>query len=123
MKKPISILLIILIIGGGFFAFKAGIFDLNSDSYYVKITTDGKVKEVKIDDGSIIKKYDYNFEAFNEKGTKIDITFFATKNLKKDRYLKITPKTTKDNEVNEIKTYEEVSKDKVPSKALENLDK
>ncbi|WP_194190892.1 YxeA family protein [Clostridium chrysemydis] len=123
MKKPISILLIILVLGGGFFAFKAGILDLNSDAYYVKITTDGKVKEVKIVDGSIIKKYDYNFKAYNEKGTEIDVTFSAVKNLKKDRYLKISPKTTKDNEVNEIKTYEEVSKDKVPSKALSNLDK
>lgn len=123
MKKTISILLIVLVLGGGFFAFKAGILDLNSDAYYVKITVDGKIETTKLDDGSSVNRFNYDLTAYNEDGKKLDVTFFAPKNLTKSRYLKIIPKSTKENEVNQIKTYEEVSKDKVPSKALENLDK
>lgn len=59
----------------------------------------------------------YKQQAFNKDGKKKVLTFTADHELKTDRYLKIYNKGA------HIETYEEVSEQNVPEKALQQLNK
>ncbi|OFI48874.1 hypothetical protein BG261_05670 [Floricoccus tropicus] len=59
----------------------------------------------------------YTQTAAYEDGKTRKITFNGINELKVDRYLKLTTKGA------HVETYEEISKDEVPEKALEKIDK
>lgn len=112
MKKIIITIISVLFIGG--IAFAAYYFyfgkQLNAEEYYVKITQDGE----KTSEGAF--NYSYNLPAYNKDGEEKRISFTADKNLRKGAYLKLYYKPVKG-----VTTFEEVSQDKLPSKAADKL--
>ncbi|MBC1470337.1 YxeA family protein [Listeria seeligeri] len=112
MKKIIITIVSVLFIGG--IAFAAYYFyfgkQLNAEEYYVKITQDGE----KTSEGAF--NYSYNLPAYNKDGEEKRISFTADKNLRKGAYLKLYYKPIKG-----VTTFEEVSQDKLPSKAADKL--
>lgn len=89
---------------------------INKDVYYVQITTDGEVEEYKLNSGEIAKTYWYELPSYDENGKEAILKFSATKNLRKDAYLKLYVKGGK-----EVSSYNEVQFDEIPTKVQEKL--
>lgn len=75
------------------------------------------VKTQKLDSVNGYGTASYTQTAAYEDGKTRKITFNGISELKVDRYLKLTTKGA------HVETYEEISKDEVPEKALEKIDK
>lgn len=90
---------------------------LNKDTYYVQITADGLLEKTKLDNGEIMKRYEYKMDAVNENGDKKELEFSANKNLRKDAYLKIYVK--KDTAT--VTSYDEVAEKELPKKVKSSL--
>jgi len=84
---------------------------LNKDTFYVHITTDGKVEEYKANDGQILQTYWYELPAFKENGEEMTLKFSAQKNLRLDAYLKLYVKKE-----NEVTSYDEIQFEDMPAK-------
>lgn len=91
---------------------------INKDTYYVQVTTDGEVEEYKLSTGEIAQTYWYELPSYNENGKEEKLKFSATKNLRKDAYLKLYVKGGK-----EVSSYDEVQFDEIPTKVQEKLKK
>lgn len=89
---------------------------LNKDSYYVQISADGEVEEIKLDSGEIVETYWYELPSYNESGEEKTLKFSAGKNLRKDAYLKLYVKNG-----DEVSSYDEVKFHDIPRKAQEQL--
>ncbi|MEK4427172.1 YxeA family protein [Solibacillus sp. FSL K6-1523] len=89
---------------------------INKDAYYVQIATDGEVEEYKLNTGEIAHTYWYELPSYDESGKEVILKFSATKNLRKDAYLKLYVKKEK-----EVSSYNEVQFDEIPKKAQEKL--
>lgn len=89
---------------------------INKDAYYVQITTDGEVEEYKLNTGEIAQTYWYELPSYDESGKRVILKFSATKNLRKDAYLKLYVKKEK-----EVSSYNEVQFKEIPKKAQEKL--
>ncbi|RIL79226.1 YxeA family protein [Staphylococcus cohnii] len=59
----------------------------------------------------------YTQKAYDEQGESRNLTFTASQSLKLDKYLKITHKGA------HVATYEEVNKQDIPKKAIEEIEK
>ncbi|MBC1974280.1 YxeA family protein [Listeria booriae] len=118
MKKLfISLIVIIVIIGGAMLAIRFINFNrLGADTYYVKITQDPKITSGHASDGSAYNDYNYNLPGYNKDGKEKDMEFIAQKNLRKDAYLEVFWKEDKG-----VTSYEEVKKADIPKKAAEQL--
>ncbi|MFJ7738283.1 YxeA family protein [Lysinibacillus sp. NPDC097287] len=89
---------------------------INKDTYYLQVTTDGELEEYKLNTGEIAKTYWYELPSYDERGKEQTLKFSATKNLRKDAYLKLYVKNG-----NEVTSYNEVQFDEIPPKAQEQL--
>lgn len=87
---------------------------MGTDKYYVQITKDGEKLKDKLEDGYI--NYQYKLPGFDEKGKEKTLEFKADKNLRKDAFLRIYYSEKKG-----VKSWEEVKKDEIPTKAKEKL--
>lgn len=90
---------------------------LNKETYYVQVTQDGILETNKLDNGEVVKTYNYKLAAVNEKGKLKDLDFTATKNLKIDAYLKLYVK----NDGVSVSSYDEVKEKDLPKKVKENI--
>lgn len=115
MKKVIfGIIAFIVVIGvAGFTFYKVS---YGGTSYYVQILKDGKKTTGVADGGKTYHSYDYDQEAFDDKGDSKTIKFTATHNLKHDAYLKLTYNKSKG-----VTNWEKVETSKVPKPALNKL--
>ena len=116
MKKILFglVALLLILIGGSFAWYKV---TYGGATYYVQIKEDGKAKEEVLSNGEHIKRYDYSLEAFDTNGNEKTIKFDADHNLRHEAYLKLTY-----NKVKGVTNWEEVQKNKVPTKALKHLE-
>ncbi|MEG0385670.1 YxeA family protein [Solibacillus cecembensis] len=89
---------------------------LNKDTYYVQVTIDGELEEFRLDTGEIAESYWYELPSYDESGEEQTLKFSATKNLRKDAFLKLYVKGGK-----EVSSYDEVQFDEIPTKAQEKL--
>ncbi|MFJ7951961.1 YxeA family protein [Lysinibacillus sp. NPDC096418] len=89
---------------------------INKDTYYVQVTTDGELEEYKLNTGKIAETYWYELPSYDESGKERTLKFSATKNLRKDAYLKLYVKGGKG-----VSSYDEVQFDEIPTKAQEKL--
>ncbi|MBZ8172739.1 YxeA family protein [Staphylococcus cohnii] len=90
---------------------------ITNEAYYVKTQKPTKVEHNKDDNGESFVTYNYKQDGYNKKSEKrhLDFNGFGEKPLKTDHFLKL------DTELGHVQSYEEVSKNKVPKKALNQL--
>ncbi|GGE74158.1 YxeA family protein [Priestia taiwanensis] len=115
MKRTIGILSVLVILTTALM----GCSSLNrmfKDEYYVQITGDGEFKVEKADGGQDFKSYNYKLTGFDEKANDKEMEFTATKNLRKDAYLRVYYSDDKG-----VTSWEEVKGNEVPEKALNKL--
>lgn len=91
---------------------------LNKEAYYVQITTDGDVEEIKLNSGEIMKMYWYELPAYDENGKEQTLKFSGRKNLRHDAYMKLYV----DNETG-VTSYDEVKFNELPAKVQELMKK
>ncbi|MFC4652017.1 YxeA family protein [Lactococcus nasutitermitis] len=114
MKKLATIIVVLaLIVGAGFAWYKVS---YGGETYYVKITENGKKVMKKDDTGKSWVFYDYSQKAFNKNGKEKALDFSADHNLRQQAYLKVT-----DNKTKGVTNWEEVKQNQVPTKALTKL--
>ncbi|MBB2508405.1 putative protein YxeA [Staphylococcus cohnii subsp. cohnii] len=75
------------------------------------------VKTKKPDEFLEYDRVSYTQKAYDEQGESRNLTFTASQSLKLDKYLKITHKGA------HVATYEEVNKQDIPKKAIEEIEK
>ncbi|MBA1354877.1 MULTISPECIES: YxeA family protein [Staphylococcus] len=75
------------------------------------------VKTKKPDEFLEYDRVSYTQKAYDEQGESRNLTFTASQSLKLDKYLKITHKGA------HVATYEEVKKQDIPKKAIEEIEK
>lgn len=109
----VALIVIIIIIGGAVLAMRFVNFNrIGADTYYVKITTDGKVTKGQASDGTNYTDYNYDFQGYNEEGEEKQLNLIAQKNLRKGAYLEVFVKEDKG-----VTSYEEVKQADVPKKS------
>ena len=102
--------------------------EINTDVFYVKVTQDGKERKepyIKNGEKKMFIYYQYeNVDAYDKKGKKIKVRFTSDKKqLRKDSYLEIRVRDTKEDTTNEIISYKEVNGDDVPDNVKIKLDR
>ncbi|BFK82498.1 YxeA family protein [Clostridium baratii] len=89
-----------------------------TSEYFVQINTDGKLEPDRD-----LWPYYYETNAYNKDGDEIKVRFYAEKNLRKGAYLSLAVLGDKDkNDIHDIRLYEEVNPNQVPSIAKSDLD-
>ncbi|EJO5347392.1 YxeA family protein [Clostridium botulinum] len=116
MKKLIILIILIAIIAGGGFAYSK----MSVKECYVKIEQNGKQQLENTPDGPV-KRYIYNLKAYDEKGNEVPVEFYTDKNLRLNAYLCVKVMKPVNNTKNKIKTYEEVTAQKLPEKVKQKL--
>ncbi|MBC1475593.1 YxeA family protein [Listeria grandensis] len=117
MKKLLIALIVLIIIGGGLLALRFINFNqIGADTYYVKITTDGKTTSGRASNGQAYTDYNYNLPGYDENGKEKEMAFIAQKNLRKDAYLEVFWKEDKG-----VTSYKEVKQTDLPKKAADKL--
>ncbi|EOH89678.1 YxeA family protein [Enterococcus villorum] len=117
MKKLISLLVILAVfIGGSFVAYH---YFYGGTAYYTKITTLGTRENEKDDESHDTTHYIYNQTAYNKDGEskQVVLSEFREKPLKLNAYLKLKVNPRKG-----VISWEEVSHDEVPKKAIEKIE-
>lgn len=123
--KVITVIFAVVVIGAlGFFLFRMlGTQDYNkigADAYYTRITGAGEPQENNYTDShgkqQVDVRYRYDLKAYDQSGQARDLDFTASKQLRKDAYLKVYYKKGKG-----VTTFEEVQKNKLPAKAAAKL--
>ncbi|WP_342508178.1 YxeA family protein [Sporosarcina sp. FSL K6-2383] len=117
MKKLIVTIVVIAVIVG----LILGLRNINpnrlgADSYYIQITDSGDTIEDKISTGEVMIRYEYTLPAFDKKGNKKELTFTSGHELRKDAYINLFWKENKG-----VTSYQEVQKEDIPEKALNEL--
>lgn len=102
--------------------------EINTDVFYVKVTQDGKERKepyIKNGEKKIFIYYQYeNVDAYDKNGKEIKVRFTSDKKqLRKDSYLEIRVRDTKEDTTNEIISYKEVNDDDVPNNVKIKLDR
>lgn len=117
MKKGIiaGVVVLVIIIGFVLFIQNVNINRLGAEQYYVQIQ-DGKQMEDKTDDGKKYTYYEYTQEGFDKSGKEQTLTFTATRELRKDAYLRVYVKDKK------VGSYQEVQASELPEKAKQKLE-
>ena len=96
--------------------------EIGASKYYVQINKDGNKEYDGKYNGEDVYTYRYNnIKAYNSKGEKIEVKFFADKNLRKEAFLLVKVKDIKDNKENDILSYEEVKQSELPKKVKESF--
>lgn len=117
MKKFIVILSIVIIGSGlGLYYYYYG-----GGSYYTEITSEGKeIVHIVDDTKEEINDYQYSQPAFNENGDERQLTFNGSigRPLKHNAFIKL-----KVNRIKGVVSWEEVTKDTIPEKALSRIKK
>lgn len=122
MKKPLVISALLVL----FSSFTIGcersptINRMGTEQYYVQITNNGEIKK---------NQRFYTLSTYNKDGVEKTVTFGSVKSenkpLKENAFIRlyVDQKDKKNTEINhrEIKSYEEVQKDDLPSKVKEKL--
>ncbi|WP_430534561.1 YxeA family protein [Listeria rocourtiae] len=118
MKKlMLTLIIIVIIIGGAMLTMRFVNFNrVGADTYYVKITTDGKVTKGQASDGKSYTNYNYSLQSYNENGEEKQLELIAQKNLRKGAYLEVFVKEDKG-----VTSYEEIKQKDVPKKAADKL--
>lgn len=115
-------ILCVIFFGGLLFGSKINLKEIGTSKYYVQINKDGNKEYDGKYNGEDIYSYKYNnVKDYNSKGKKIDVKFFADKNLRKKAFLLVKVKDVKDNEENDIISYEEVKQSELPKKVKEGF--
>lgn len=118
MKKLLSIIILFaLLTAGAWFGYN---YYYGGKEYYTQITTSGEVETGKFDTGEKYTEYNYTQSAFDENGEKTvqKLREVRDQPLRINAYLKL-----KVNDRKGVLSWEEVSEQKVPDKALEQLKK
>ena len=91
--------------------------DHSGETYYTCLVTPGKYIK-KIEESNDCIEYKYKAPGFNEKGKKLDLEFYSFRDraLKSGAYLSVVY-----NKDNGVISYNEVSKEEIPAKAMEGL--
>lgn len=96
--------------------------EIGSDKYYVQILKDGDEKTEFFDNMGKVAFYEYNnIDAYNKKGKKIQVSFEASKNLRKGAFLEVRVRNPKFEESNSILSYKEVKENELPKLVKEKL--
>lgn len=107
----------LFVFGGAFWYYQT---NYGGKIYYTKITTDGKVIDVKKmnSDKLLMVDYVYELPAYNKEGEKINTEFQSTigRRLKKGAYLKL-----KVNKIKGVLSWEEVGEKDLPIVVKEKL--
>lgn len=112
MKKLIGIIVVVLLIGGGFTITNGNtILKLGTTKYYVKTIKD--YKDISNQNKDHYTQYEYNIKGYDKNGNEKVLTFTTDKVLKVDRYLEVAEKN------DEVKAYEEVKANNLPKKVKE----
>lgn len=89
-----------------------------TSEYFVQVNTNGK-----LDTDRDLWPYYYEATAYNKYGDETKVRFYAEKNLRKGAYLSLAVLGDKDNnDIHDIRLYEEVNPNKIPSIAKDALD-
>ncbi len=112
MKKIIGIIVVTLLIIGGFTITNGNIIlKLGTTKYYVK--TIKNYKDISNQNKDHYTQYEYNIKGYDKGGNEKVLTFTTNKVLKVDRYLEVAEKN------DEVKAYEEVQANDLPKKVKE----
>ena len=117
MKKIIAVLIVLLGVTFSGCSIIDGM-DKSGDTYYVKITAEGKKENLEKEGGGTYIDYRYQIKGYNAEGKEQDLDFYANKDrsLKLNAYLKVTYQAKKGKEP-QVTSWEEVDKADVPEKA------
>ncbi|OZI13622.1 hypothetical protein CEW92_00445 [Bacillaceae bacterium SAS-127] len=118
MKKLVIFIGILAALFVGFILFiqNVNVNRLGADSYFVKITTDGKEIGDITDTGEKWTRYEYQLEAVNEKGETKPLEFTSQNPLHHDAYLEVFVKGE-----NEVTSYQEVQQAELPDRVKKEL--
>ncbi|WP_338751424.1 YxeA family protein [Bacillus sp. FJAT-52991] len=108
--------LVALFVGFILFIQNVNLNRLGAESYFVKITTDGKKIEDVTDTGEKWTSYEYELEGVNEKDEVKTLNFTSHKQLRHDAYLEVFVK-----DENEVTSYQEVQQAELPDKVKKKL--
>lgn len=111
-----ALVLLLFVVGAGIALTAIDWNRLGAESYYVKITEDGKEFEDRVSPTEVYKRYEYSFEGYNADGEAKTLAFTSHKNLRHGAYLEIFYKGKKG-----VTSYEERPETEVPEKAKEQL--
>jgi len=90
---------------------------IGTEKYYVQITVDGKETDAKSMEGEIMgKEFTYKLPGFDTEGKEKELEFRTQKNLRKEAFLLVYYSKDKG-----VKSWEEVEKGDLPTKAKEKL--
>ncbi|WP_369900125.1 YxeA family protein [Bacillus manliponensis] len=118
MKRYIAIFSILVVFMTMLVGCNSSDFDPNrvgKDQYYVQSDVDGKEVEAKAEDGKRYTRYEYELAGFDENGKEKVMEFDASKNLRKEAFLRVY------HNGKGVLAWEEVKKDKLPKKVKEKL--
>lgn len=118
MKKARIAMFFILVVLVGFVLFiqNVNMNRLGAQQYFVQINLDGKRVEDKFNSGEKYVYYEYTLKGFDSNGKEKELTFTASKELRKDAYLRIYVKK------DQVSSYQEVQAEELPEKAKLKLD-
>lgn len=88
---------------------------VGKDQYYVQINVDGKEVKEKVEDGKPYTRYKYELAGFDENGKEKIMKFDASKNLRKEAFLRVY------HNGKGVLAWEEVKKEELPKKVKEQL--
>lgn len=111
-----ALVLLLLVVGAGVALTVVDWNRLGAESYYVKITEDGKEIEDRVSPTEAYTRYEYELEGYNEEGKAQTLEFTSHKNLRHGAYIEIFYKGKKG-----VTSYEERPEAEVPAKAKEQL--
>ena len=114
MKKLLSVLAVLAVIGAGLYMVYQKSY--GGDTYYVKITQDGRTTADTDSSGHIYTTYNYELPAVNKKLDKKTVKFTADHNLRKDAYLALTVHKTKG-----VTSYKEVKKSEIKANIFKEI--
>lgn len=119
LKKIVGSLVAVILMLGivGYGLVKIDFNRLNKDVYYLQIKEDGVLEKTTLENGEVMKRYNYELHAINDEGKEEELSFSAHKNLKKLAYLKMYVKK----DTTSVTSYDEVNKEDIPVNALEKI--
>lgn len=113
-KLTIGIVLAVILSGAVFGIAEKNNFlnikELGNEDYYVQITKDGEKT------GDNVFPYYYKETAYNADGNKIDVEFYANKNLNINSNICVSTQSQSSKKINTVESYEEVKSSELPEK-------
>lgn len=116
MKKLILLLFFaVFIIAGGIIWY---VENYSNRSYYVQIDSNGIIEKDNLKGDFLLGFYKYQIKGFDSEGSEKKLDFTANHNLRLKAYLKV-----RENGKRGVISWEEINRENIPKKALDNLDK